>query len=951
VLAKSGQTRCSRHVGENKRGSPGDFPQYDSSIACGMNVSGVIVIPAVRKGLNNQRMRIVQDIVFGALIGAAVELPRIVRTRRNCGYRADCYRNYDGSVAFSDVFDEARVINELQAAGICIIRTGISEETPEIMGALWPMPASTLKNDFQRQWNTHGVAFSLGGEGDCCTKLVPNTPNSANLIMHVNAVFASATRIEDFAQDAMKTFQDVSRGAPLVAFHWRGDEDFIKSAHSLNEHTHAKAACEALVSVLEDIRDKKSGSDALHHIFVLGDVSAAKLRILESTVSSACSGDFTFHAKSTLGSADISNIVDGPHGGDDIKGQIDFEIGTRADAFVGAPFSSFSVLIALKRKARVLHSAEMRTFGDNSFTRMINIDVADNLGSIFALTFPYDERMTSRNVCSELVQLHPPFEMALAPCIVTEKGTYGRRIVLRKFNSCSQCKPLIPNICKNVIPMAQLEVRLTRELSEQDERIRLDDLGVSCERAKEILSTFGGPWREALTHDIFIYEEEPRFILPSFHSALHAALRTETFHSTRPAPSFCSRTVEDLAAKVKISFDLPLDSPVYNGLRVCKLTVITVLYGSVDRLEPLKVATENYRELLSYERMLGISSCWFVFVDAVAFRELVISSGATDLEHTLGRLTYGPYQVVRLPESLLPFGSGANAPNSRVPKMLSHLFLRYSRYLLYMDAKLSIPVFKNIWVHLYQDLVQHRALWTSPKHPRRLTPYEEARCVHILGLVPDIVLEQMQSYLNEGFSSDDPLIEGEWHMRDLHDKRSSSIGCTWFKEYAKWGHTRDQLSFIISLLKLQDDQNLSEYGVIRIADYDPWWYNHKQRQYRHTKHRLDSNLCNFKPSADSHAIIMNYITIHPPQGAKIGRERATAFKASEPFDSVAVVMQRATIFVCLLLILVLFGRCMKSRKSRLYSGLITCRLSKLKQHFLNSLFRHVVEDEYFLRAE
>jgi len=116
-----------------------------------MNVSGVIVIPAVRKGLNNQRMRMVQDIVIGALIGAAVELPRIVRTRRECGYRSDCYRNYDGSVAFSDVFDEVRVINELQATGICIVRTGFREEIPEIMGALWPMPASTVANDFQKQ--------------------------------------------------------------------------------------------------------------------------------------------------------------------------------------------------------------------------------------------------------------------------------------------------------------------------------------------------------------------------------------------------------------------------------------------------------------------------------------------------------------------------------------------------------------------------------------------------------------------------------------------------------------------------------------------------------------------------------------------------------------------------------------------------------------------------------
>lgn len=921
VLATLGRTCWSRHVGENKRDFSGNFPQFDASTVCGMNVSGVIVIPAVRKGLNNQRMRMVQDIVIGALIGAAVELPRIVRTRRDCGYRSDCYRNYDGSVAFSDVFDEVRVINELQATGICIVRTGFREEIPEIMGALWPMPASTFANDFQKQWNTHGVAFSLGGEEDCCTKLVPNTPQSVNLIMRVNAVFATAARIENFALDAERKFHEVTKGAPLVAFHWRGNEDFVKSMHSLNERAHAKAACEALVSALEDIRDQKSGSDALRHIFVLGDVNAAKLRILEAEISSACSGDFTFHTKSSLGSEYIENLAHGPRGGDDIKGQMDFELGTRADAFIGAPFSSFSVLIALERKARFLHSPEMRKFGDNLYTRMINIDVADNLGSIFALNFPYDETMPSRKVCSDLVKLHPPFETALASCIVMENGTYGRRIILRKFNSCTQCKPLIPNICKHTTSMAQLEVRLAHEWSKRDERVRIDDLGVSCERAKEILATFGGPWRQSRTGEIFIYEEEARFILPSFHSALHAALQKKTPHSTaRPAHSFCSRTVEDLAANVKISFDLPLDSPVYNGLRVCTLTVITALYGSVDSLEPLQIAVKKHRELLSYERMLGISSCWFAFVDAVAFTYLADATGATDEKRILGRLTYGPYQVVRMPDSLLPFGSGANAPNSRVPKMLPNLFLRFSRYLLYMDAKLHVPSFQNIWVHLYQDLVQHRVLWTSPKHPSRLTPYEEARCIHILGLAPDIVLEHMRSYLDEGLPSDAPLIEGEWHMRDLLDERSSSIGCAWFTEYAKWRHTRDQISFPISTLKLLDNQNLSEYGVIHIVDYNPWWYYQKPRQYKHTGYRLHSNLCHIKPSVDSRAIVMNYITLGPPQNAKIGRERAVAFVPSESFEFITVVKCLATICGSLILIQRRFKRRMKLRNSRLFSG-------------------------------
>ena len=44
-------------------------------LKCDGTPQGVIRIPAVVKGLNNQRMRIVQDIAVAAILGAAVELP------------------------------------------------------------------------------------------------------------------------------------------------------------------------------------------------------------------------------------------------------------------------------------------------------------------------------------------------------------------------------------------------------------------------------------------------------------------------------------------------------------------------------------------------------------------------------------------------------------------------------------------------------------------------------------------------------------------------------------------------------------------------------------------------------------------------------------------------------------------------------------------------------------
>lgn len=83
--------------------------------------TGVIRIPAVRKGLNNQRMRIVQDIVIASMLGMAVELPKIVRTRIDCGYRESCYRNYNNHVEFDRVFDRATIIKKIESLNICVV--------------------------------------------------------------------------------------------------------------------------------------------------------------------------------------------------------------------------------------------------------------------------------------------------------------------------------------------------------------------------------------------------------------------------------------------------------------------------------------------------------------------------------------------------------------------------------------------------------------------------------------------------------------------------------------------------------------------------------------------------------------------------------------------------------------------------------------------------------------
>ena len=97
--------------------------------------SGVVRIPAVRKGLNNQRMRIIQDIVVARMLGMAVELPKIVRTRIDCGYRVGCYKNYDSFVPFENVFNYAAVVKRLEELDICVVESTLNfTEIPVVAG-------------------------------------------------------------------------------------------------------------------------------------------------------------------------------------------------------------------------------------------------------------------------------------------------------------------------------------------------------------------------------------------------------------------------------------------------------------------------------------------------------------------------------------------------------------------------------------------------------------------------------------------------------------------------------------------------------------------------------------------------------------------------------------------------------------------------------------------------
>ena len=72
---------------------------------------------------------------------------------------------------------------------------------------------------------------------------------------------------------------------------------------------------------------------------------------------------------------------------------------------------------------------------------MLNVDVADRLGKIFALGFPYEE-VEPKWPCGKLIRAHPAFATGLGPCAARERFGKGRPTVrFHEFDSCDACAP------------------------------------------------------------------------------------------------------------------------------------------------------------------------------------------------------------------------------------------------------------------------------------------------------------------------------------------------------------------------------------------------------------------------------------------------------------------------------------------------------------------------------
>ena len=278
---------------------------------------GVVVIPAVLKGVSDQRLRIIQDTVAAKIVGAAVVLPRYVVSRRNCHYRVDCFQDYIASLPFWEVIDRNATISGLRAAGICVLDDSqiaglrrddmemekwfgrldadvqcklqggwcydrpwkrAAEQRPEqlLSSKTGLIAASQLESAQMRRspaWGPRrakpsGPLWAWGDEADCCTMLIADTAAAVDEFAAVSRALVTAPTIRALAQTALSEFntglEPVGTPPVSLALHWRSDPEFAK--HPVHKLDLGKYTLET-ARVLRNL----AGGALLLRIIVLGE--------------------------------------------------------------------------------------------------------------------------------------------------------------------------------------------------------------------------------------------------------------------------------------------------------------------------------------------------------------------------------------------------------------------------------------------------------------------------------------------------------------------------------------------------------------------------------------------------------------------------------------------------------------------------------------------------------
>lgn len=140
--------------------------------------------------------------------------------------------------------------------------------------------------------------------------------------------------------------------------------------------------------------------------------------------------------------------------------------------------------------------------------------------------------------------------------------------------------------------------------------------------------------------------------------------------------------------------------------------------------------------------------------------------------------------------------------NSRIPKIIPHKFTD-SEYSIWIDGNMSLLKPAQELIDKYLNGFDIAVF----KHPTRNCLYQEAiECAKRGYDDPEVIIEQVKSYEDEGFPKEYGLSENGMILR-RHTKKVEEFNNAWLSEYLRFS-TRDQLSFMYCADKVGIPVNL-----------------------------------------------------------------------------------------------------------------------------------------------
>jgi len=766
---------------------------------------GAVAIPVVfAKGLSNQRMRMVQDVVAAMLIGAAVILPPSISSRRGCHFRADCYKDFGVNVPFWAAYDKHVTLAALADAGVCVL-------TAKDIG---------LQQTYMTQeWTTttRPTSFAFKGERAKDATLVASELTVAALRYRLDSHDKAAACKVRLIDGTCKPLPPVKHSASMVAigetplqrrgfwssYSWRGGPIWAW-ADSKHCCLHLAPDTPASVAMLARINAAFVPHKKFRNISSLVDALFRQASGTTRTTVLHWRGDEDF-AKSMH--------------------QLDVD---KYNMAVGRKLRSLFPIVSKEIVPSNVHS---RPAHDKTSAHVLIVGDATVMqtSALEASLQSYVDGF--RGNATHILRLHSKASLlssagANLTQLLGDAAAYDDVLALIDLQLAVTSNIFLgsPFSSFSVVAAAirQAGVMLTgqKDHTRHTRMISYDTI----DRLSLLLAT-------VLPYSVKTLGTDVCSVL---HGTYGWVNRTANCSNTNdlndllmsPAPTGTgrARTARCATLVPEFHFEPALDSPARLGFD-CTLAVVTSIFGAYDRL-PLHNKT-LITELAEVERFIGRSTCWFAFIDQVTFDATITSSNKTpsaDGPAATGSEGYGTlrlglwHTVVVSPHTLrdtllLGQGCGGERSNrtiqSRIPKMLMHCVLRHVPFAIYVDGKVHLQKPGQIWWTLLMARMQQQhnngtaPAWVSPHHTKRKTVLEEWVCVTLLNLAKSTSNAQMEAYAREGFpaaaadAGGPGLIDGEWHFRDMRSTDSAAIGEAWFNEYIRWCHIseRDQLSF------------------------------------------------------------------------------------------------------------------------------------------------------------